>query len=73
MNILFLLFGPVWDNFWNLIELLATILGVAGVVAPDFTKKYGKKILLYAFIGVIGIFLGVGLCFYTLPSVFVLQ
>ncbi|WP_341285070.1 hypothetical protein [Priestia megaterium] len=73
MHILFLLLGPVWDNFLDLFELLAVILGVVGTTIPDFAKKYGKKTLMCICIGVIGIFIGVGLCLYTLPSVLVLQ
>ncbi|MED4286321.1 hypothetical protein P4679_30775 [Priestia megaterium] len=73
MNILFLLLGPVWDNFWHLIDLLVTIVSISGAVAPDFIKKYGKKILLYFGIGLIGVVIGVFLTFYTLISVLGVQ
>jgi len=73
MNILLLLWGPLWDNFWHLIDLLVTIISIAGAVAPDFTKKYGKKILLYCGIGLIGVFIGVWFTLYTLISVLGIQ
>lgn len=73
MNILFLLWGPVWDNFSHLIDLLVTIISITGAVAPDFTKKYGKKILLYLGIGLAGAFFGAWLALYTIVSILGIQ
>lgn len=43
MNILFLLWGPVWDNFSHLIDLLVTIISITGAVAPDFLRNMEKR------------------------------